>query len=153
MSYLSQCGGWAHRPRSSPADGSSLLVLDQLGRSVLLRDYLDALSCWSSAAAFCCCSGQALVPVWTAGWSRWAVLISSCRSTSDLVMIQMMSVKYAFTLSLVSCLHSASDASVFAGQGAEPAGPAATASDCHCGATAAQGSCGVMTWQTDDLAS
>jgi hypothetical protein len=30
--------------------------------------------------------------MWTAGWSRWAVLISSYRSTSDLVMIQMMSV-------------------------------------------------------------
>jgi hypothetical protein len=113
-------GGWAHRPRSSPADGSSRLVLDPLGRSVLLRDCLDALSCWSSAAAFCCCSGQALVPVWTAGWSRWAVtavLISSFRSTSDLVMIQMMSVKYSFSLSLVSCLHAASDASVFAGPG------------------------------------
>jgi hypothetical protein len=108
-------GGWAHRPRSSPAaaDGSSLLVLDPLRRSVLLRVCLDALSCRSSAAAFCCCSGQALV--WTAGWSRCAVLISSYRSTSDLVMIQMMSVKYAFTLSLVSCLHSASDASVFVG--------------------------------------
>ena len=117
-------GGWAHWPRSSPADGSSLLVLDPLGRSVLLRDCLDVLSCWSSAAAFCCCSGQALV--WTAGWSLWAVLISSYCSTSDLVMIQMMSVSYAFTLSLVSCLHSASDASVFAGPGAEPAGPAAT---------------------------
>ncbi len=117
-------GGRAHWPRSSAADGSSLLVLDQLGRSVLLRDCLDALSCWSSSAAFCCCSGQALV--WTAGWSLWAVLIASYRSTSDLVMIQMMSVKYAFTLSLVSCLHSASDASVFAGPGAEPAGPAAT---------------------------
>jgi hypothetical protein len=38
-------GGWAHRPRSSPAHGSSLLVLDPLGRSVLLRDCLDALSC------------------------------------------------------------------------------------------------------------
>jgi hypothetical protein len=119
-------GGRAHWPRSSPADsdGSSLLVLDPGGRSVLLRDCLDFLSCWSSAAAFCCCSGQALV--WTAGWSRWAVLISSYRSTSDLVMIQMMSVKYAFTLSMMSCLHSASDASVFAGPGAEPAGPAAT---------------------------
>ena len=120
----------AHRPRSSPADsdGSSLLVLDPLGRSVLLRDCLDALSCWSSAAAFCCCCGQALRLVWTAGWSRWAVLISSYRSTShgDLVMIQMMSVKYAFTLSLVSCLQSASDASVFTGPGAEPAGLAAT---------------------------
>jgi hypothetical protein len=38
-------GGREHRPCSSPADGSSLLVLDQLGRSVLLRDCLDALSC------------------------------------------------------------------------------------------------------------
>jgi hypothetical protein len=57
-------GGWAHRPRSSPADGSSFLVLDPLGRSVLLGDCLDALSCWSSADAFCCCNGQALV--WTA---------------------------------------------------------------------------------------
>jgi hypothetical protein len=38
-------GGRAHWPRSSPADGSSLLVLDPLGRSVLLRDCLDALSC------------------------------------------------------------------------------------------------------------
>jgi hypothetical protein len=126
-----RCHTWgarAHRPRSIPADshGSILLVLDPLGRSVLLRDCLDALSCWSSAAAFCCCSGQALVSRSTAGWSRWAVLISSYRSTSNLVMIQMMSVKYTFTLSLVSCLHSASDASVFAGPGAEPAGPAAT---------------------------
>ena len=122
-------GGRAHRPCSSPADsdGSSLQVLDSLGRSVLLRDCLDALSCRSSAAAFCCCSGQGRQAlVWTAGWSRWAVLISSYCSTSDLVMIQMMSVKYAFTMSLVSCLHSASDASVFAGPGAEPAGPAAT---------------------------
>ncbi len=78
-------GGQANLPRSSPADsdGSSLLVLDPLGRSVLLRDCLDALSCWSSAAAFCCCSGQALVSRSTAGcqWSRWAVLISSYRST------------------------------------------------------------------------
>ena len=38
-------GGWAHRPRSSPADGSRLLVLHPLGRSVLLRDCLDALPC------------------------------------------------------------------------------------------------------------
>jgi hypothetical protein len=38
-------GGWAHRPRSSPAHRSSPLVLDPLGRSVLLRDCLDALSC------------------------------------------------------------------------------------------------------------
>jgi hypothetical protein len=71
-----------------PADGSRLLVLDPLGRSVLLRDCPAALFCWSSAA-FCCCSGQTLV--WTAGRSRWAVLISSYRYTSDLVMIQMMS--------------------------------------------------------------
>ncbi len=138
-------GGRAHRPRYNPADsdGSSLLFLNPLGRSVLLRHCLDALSCWSSAAAFCCCSGQALV--WTAGWSRWAVLISIYCSTSDLVMIQMMSVKSPITLSTVSCLHSASNASVFAGQGAEPAGPAAT--DWHCWATAAWG------LQTDDLAS
>jgi hypothetical protein len=74
-------GGWTHRPRSSPADGSSFLVLDPLRLSVLLRDCLDAFSCWSSAAAFCCCGGQALV--WTAGRSRWAVLISSDRSTSE----------------------------------------------------------------------
>ncbi len=119
-------GGRVHLPCSSPADGSSLLVLHLLGLSVLLHDCLDTLSFWSSAAAFCCCSGQALVwPRVTAGWSWWAVLISSYSSTSDLVMIQVMSVKYAFTLSLVSCLHSASDASVFAGPGAEPAGPAA----------------------------
>ncbi len=39
--------------------------------------------------------------VWTAGWSRWAVLISSYSSTSDLVMIQRMSVKYASH----TCLH------------------------------------------------
>ncbi len=59
---------------------------------------LDALSCWS-LAAFCCCSGLALL--WTAGLSLWAVLISSYCSTSDLVMIHMMSVKYVFSLSLV----------------------------------------------------
>jgi hypothetical protein len=128
-------GGWAHpphRPRRwftgspGPADGSNLLVLDPLGRSVLLGDCLDALSCRSSAA-FCCCSGPALVwSLWTAGRSRWAVLISSYHSTSDLVMIHMMSVKYAFSLSLVFCLDSASYASVFAGPGAEPAGPEAT---------------------------
>jgi hypothetical protein len=57
-------GRTAPRSESSSADGSSLLVLDPLGRSVFLGDCLDALSCWSSAAAFCCCSGQALV--WTA---------------------------------------------------------------------------------------
>ena len=46
-------GRWApHWPCSSHADGSRLLVLDPLGRSVLLRASLDALSCWSSAA-FC----------------------------------------------------------------------------------------------------
>jgi hypothetical protein len=115
-----------------PPDGSSLLVLDPLGRSVLLRDCLGAHSCWSSAA-FCCCSGPALD--WTAGWSRWAVLISSYCSSSDLVMIHMLSVKYAFRLSLACCLDAAGDASVFAGPGAEPARPAAT--DRHCGATAA----------------
>ncbi len=109
-------------PPMGPAK-TNLLVLNQLGRSLLLRDCLDTLSCWSSAA-FCCCRGPALV--YTAGLSRWAVLILSYRSSSDLVMIQMMSVKYAFSLSLASCLHSASDASVFAGPGAEPAGPAAT---------------------------
>jgi hypothetical protein len=38
----------------------------------------------------------------------------------------MMSVEYAFSLSSVFCLDSASDASVFVGPGAEPAGPAAT---------------------------
>ncbi len=38
----------------------------------------------------------------------------------------MMSVKYAFSLSLVFCLDSASDTSVFAGARAEPAGPEAT---------------------------
>ncbi len=38
-------GGWAHQTRSSPAHWSSLLVLDPLGRSVLLRDCLGALSC------------------------------------------------------------------------------------------------------------
>jgi hypothetical protein len=92
--------GWAsrHRSRSSRADGSSLLVLNPLGRSVLLRDCLDALSCWSSAA-FCCCSGQALV--WTASRLLWAVLISSYRNTSDLVMIHMMSVEYTFSSLLV----------------------------------------------------
>jgi hypothetical protein len=116
-------GGWTHWPRSSSADGSSLLVLDPLRRSVLLCDCLDALACWSSAA-FCCCSGQALA--WTAGRSRWAVLISSYLNTSDLVMIHMMSVEYTFSLSLVFCLDSASDSSVFVGPGAEPAGPAAT---------------------------
>ncbi len=132
-------GGWANRPRNTgspgPADGSSLLVLDPLGLFVFLGDCLDALSCWSSAA-FCCCSGPALVSrCWTAERSRWAVLISSYRNTSDLVMIHMMSVEYAFSLSLVFCLYSASDASVFVGPGAEPAGPAAT--DWHCWATSA----------------
>ncbi len=78
MPYLGRLA--AHRPRCTqagspgPADRSSLLVLDPLGWSVLLGDCLDAHSCWSSAA-FCCCSGLALV--WTAGRSRWAVLIST----------------------------------------------------------------------------
>jgi hypothetical protein len=66
-------GGWAHRPRrrytgsSGPADGSTLLVLDPLGWSVLLCDCLDALS-YRTSAAFCCCKGPALVM--TAGLSR-----------------------------------------------------------------------------------
>jgi hypothetical protein len=42
------------------------------------------------------------------------------------VRFHMMTVKYAFSLSLVLCLDSASDASVFAGPAADPAGPAAT---------------------------
>ncbi len=112
-------GGWAHRPRYTgspgPVDGSNLLVLDSLGRSVLLGDCLDALSCWSSAT-FCCCSAPALV--WTAGRSRWAVLISSYHNTSDLVMMHMMSVEYAFSLSWVFCLDPAGDASVLMGHGA-----------------------------------
>ncbi len=114
-------GCWAHRPRSS------LLVLNPLGRYALLRDCLDGLSSWVSAA-FCCCSGLALVwsLLWTAGRSWWAVLTSSYRNTSDLEMINMISFNYAFSLSLVFCLDSASDASVFDGPGAEPAGPAAT---------------------------
>jgi hypothetical protein len=141
-------GRTGHVP--APLMGSAktnLLVLDLLGQSVLLRDCPDILSCWSSAA-FCCCSGPAMV--WTAGQSRWAVLISSYRSTSDLVMIHMMSVNYAFRLSLVFCLDSASDASVFAGPGAEPAGPAAT--DWQCWATAAwlrAEACRLMTWHHD----
>jgi hypothetical protein len=126
------------RPRCTgspgPADGSCLLVLDPLGRSVLLGDCLDALSCWSSAA-FCCCSGPALM--WTAGRSRLAVLISSYRNISDLVMIHMMSVKYAFSVSLVFCLDSASDTSVFVGPGAGPAGPQLPEA------------CRLMTWHHD----
>jgi hypothetical protein len=47
--------------------------------------------------------------VWTVCRSLWAVLISSHRSTSDLVMIHMMSVEYTISLSLVFCLDSASD--------------------------------------------
>jgi hypothetical protein len=62
-------------------------------------------------------------------------------------MINMMSVKYAFSLSSVFCLDSASDASAFAGPGAEPAGPEAT--DWHCGATAAWGLQTDMTWYHD----
>ena len=41
----------------------------------------------------------------------------------------MISVKNAFSLSSVVCVDSASDASVLAGPGAEPAGPEATDSD------------------------
>ena len=41
----------------------------------------------------------------------------------------MISAKNAFSLSKVVCLDSASDALVFAGPGAEPAGPEATDSD------------------------
>jgi hypothetical protein len=52
-------------------------------------------------------------------------MISSHRNTSDLVTIHMMSVEYAISLSLVFCLDAASEASVFVGPGAEPAGPAA----------------------------
>ena len=67
--------------------------------------------------------GQALV--WTAG--RWAALISSNCKASELVMIHGISVKHAFSLSLpvgsLLRLCSGGDASVFAGPGAEPAGP------------------------------
>ena len=38
----------------------------------------------------------------------------------------MISVEYAFSLPSVFCLDSANDASLFEGQGAEPAGPAVT---------------------------
>ena len=61
--------------------------------------------------------------------TEWPVLISSYCNTGYLVMIHMISVKNAFSLSLVVCLDSASDARVFPGQGAEPAGPEATDSD------------------------
>ena len=89
MPYLGRLGARATFQLRRQVPPRRLLVLDPLGRSVLLRDCLDALSCWSSAA-FCCCCGPALVL--SAGRSRWAVLISSYRSTSDLVMmIHMMS--------------------------------------------------------------
>ncbi len=80
---------------------------------------------------------------------RWAVLIPSYGNTSDLVMFHMMSVEYAFSLSLVFCLDSASDISVFGGQGGlnQPGQRPLTATDWLCWATAA---CGL---QTDDLAS
>ncbi len=87
-------------------------------------------------------------------WVQYRIVISGYKdisylNTGDLVMIYLMSVEYAFGLSLVFCsnfcLDSASDASVVVGPGAEPAGPAAT--DWHCWATAAWG------LQTDDLAS
>ena len=62
--------------------------------------------------------------------TEWPVLISesSYCNTGYLVMIHMISVKNAFSLSSVVCLDSASDASarVFAGPGAELAGPEAT---------------------------
>ena len=63
--------------------------------------------------------------------TEWPVLISesSYCNTGYLVMIHMISVKNAFSLSLVVCLDSASDARVFAGPGAEPAGPEANDSD------------------------
>ncbi len=62
------------------------------------------------------CSGRVQWPclAWTAGKARGAVLISSYRNTSDLLMVHMISVKYhTFSLSLVFCLDSPSDASVF----------------------------------------
>ncbi len=87
--------------------------------------------------------------MWTTGWSRWAVLISSYRSTIDLVMIQIMSVKYDFILSLVSCLHSASDTSVIAGPGAEvaaePAGPGQQPNTDTAGPQLPE-ACRLMTW-------
>jgi hypothetical protein len=61
--------GWAHRYTGSPgpAAGSSLLVLDRLDGLYSWVTVLTPISCWSSAA-FCCCSGPALV--WTAGQLR-----------------------------------------------------------------------------------
>ena len=61
--------------------------------------------------------------------TEWRVLISSYCNTGYLVMIHMISVKNAFSLSSVVCLYSASDARVFPGPVAEPAGPEATDSD------------------------
>ena len=60
---------------------------------------------------------------------RLGVLISSYCNTGYLVMIHMISVNNAFSLSSDVCLDSASDARVFPGPGAEPAGPEATDSD------------------------
>jgi hypothetical protein len=117
---------WAHCPRSSTADGSRLLVLDPLGQSVLLCDCLHALSCCLTRLTprnveF---SFLPLLQWPGPGMSDFqpmgtAVLISSEHNASDLVMIHMISVKYAFSLSscLVVCVHSARVASVFAGQG------------------------------------
>ena len=73
------------------------------------------------------------MPVTASEWpvTEWPVLISSYCNTGYLVMIHMISVKNAFSLSSVVCLDSASDsdARVFAGPGAEPAGPEATDSE------------------------
>jgi hypothetical protein len=101
---------------------SALAILKR--RSVILRDCLHALSCCSTRhtprnVEFSCLllrSDPALLCQWTAGR---AVLISSSSygNSSDLATIHMMSVKYASILSLVVCLYSASDASVFAGLG------------------------------------
>ncbi len=88
---------WVHWLRPSPA-----LVLDPLGQSVRLRDWFHALSCGPTLCEMWSCSGPALVCMDRRTASRRAVLISSYRNSSDLVMVHMISVKYPFNLSLDS---------------------------------------------------
>jgi hypothetical protein len=114
------CGGWAHRPHlrytgsPGPADGSNLRAWSstRLDGLYFCETVLTPFPAGAQLPSVAAVALPWYGVLWTAGRSCWAVLISSYRtsSTSDLAMIHMMSVKYAFSLSLVFCLDSASDA-------------------------------------------
>jgi hypothetical protein len=127
-------GGGSHWPCPSPAQCSCLLTLGPAIWSERHSDVLYALWVWHGML-------QPMKVVTAAAQGRggqsW-FQFSSFHNTSDLALIHMISVKYAFSVSSVFkfCLDRRHGDVSLAGPGAEPA-----ATDWHCRATAAPEAC------------